>query len=137
MTTPTHKCVIAVIILLAAMRSFGQVHSQRIYAGGVSYYGDHCICSTPFRFGFWKYSYSNDARGFIITNSPGRTIQPGDTFHSGTLIYFGSTSFSVPMRPSSFLVVCVAALVFILVILVMVDFGLKYLRRRRYETLVV
>ena len=131
MTAPLHRFVIAAIMLLVAMRSFGQVYSSAIYAGGVSYYGDHCIGSAPFRFGFGEYSYSTDARGFIIMFSPGRTIQPGDTFHSETRIYFGPTSFSVPMRPLSFLVICVVALVFILA---MVDFGLKYLRRRRYET---
>ena len=131
MTAPYQKFVIAIITLLIAVRSFGQVYSVAIYSCGVSYYGDHCIGSAPLRLGFCEYSYSTDARGFTIMFSPGRTIQPGDTFHSATQIYFGPTSFSVPMRPLSFLAICAVAS---LSVLVMVDFGLKCLKRRRYET---
>ena len=134
MTASYQKFVIAITALLVVMRSFGQVYSSAIYAGGVSYHGDHCIGSAPLRLGFCEYSYSTDARGFTIMFSPGRTTQPGDTYHSATQIYFGPTSFSVPMRPLSFLAICSVALLFVLF---MVDFGLKYLRRRRYETRVV
>ena|ERR1043166_5721675 len=126
----SHKLAIVFIILLGTMRSFGEVYSSAIYAGGVSYYGDHCVGSGPFRFGYSEYSYSTDVRGYIIMFSTNRTTQPGDTFHRRTEIYFGPASFSVAMRPLPFLLVAVFGLS---VTFATGNFVWRHLRRRRHE----
>jgi len=114
------------IAFLVSWNCNAQVYSQGIFSAGTTYYGDHCIGSSPLRFGFSEYSYRTDASGQYIWYP-----QPGDTEHRRTWIYFGPTSFSVPMRPLPFLIVSGTGL---LVALALGDFGWKHLRRRRYET---
>jgi len=97
------------------------------FYGGVSYYGDHCIGSAPFRFGYSEYSYFTDSHGSTIWYSPGRTNLPSDTFHRRTRVYLGASSFSVPMRPLPLILVVGIVL---LTICGLGDIGWKYLKRK-------
>src|ERR1041385_200595 len=97
----------AAVAFLVSWNCYAQVYSAGVYSGGVTGWGGHYVGADKFRFGYSEYSYSTDARGFIIMISPGRGTQPGDTFHRRTEIYLGPASFSVPMRPLPFLLVVV------------------------------
>jgi hypothetical protein len=70
------KFVLAILLVLAAMDTFGQVYSVGAHAGGVTYYPSRWVVgSPPFRFGLEEYSYSTDAAGYIVIG--GRATQPG------------------------------------------------------------
>jgi hypothetical protein len=124
----------AAVAFLIYSDCYAGVYSQAIYSGGVSYYGDHCIGTPPLRFGYSECSFSTDRQGYIIMvsmTSPGRTAQPGDTYHRQTEFYLGPISFSVPMRPLSFLLIIIASL---LITFGFADMGWKCFRYRRSET---
>lgn len=124
----------AAVAFLVYSNCYAEVYSVAVYSGGVSYYGDHCIGSDQFRFGYSECSYSTDAEGCIIGVSmapPWRTVQPGDTYHRRTDIYLGPVSFSVPMRPLPFLLSVIASL---LIALGLGDMGWKCFKYRPNET---
>lgn len=98
MRARSQKLVLAILLVLAAMDTFGQVYSVCAHAGGVTYYPSRWVVgSPPFRFGLEEYSYSTDAAGYIIIGR--RATQPGDNFHRRTRILLGPVLFSVPLRP--------------------------------------
>jgi hypothetical protein len=116
----------AALAFLVSWNCYAQVYSQGIFSAGTTYYGDHCIGSDSFRFGYSEYSYRTDASGKYIWYP-----QPGDTEHRRTRIYVGSSSFSVPMRPLPFFLVVGISL---MAALGLGNIGWKILRRRRrYE----
>jgi hypothetical protein len=108
MTPRFQTLIIAATAFLVAVSAFGQsnVYSLNFYAGGVTYYPSRwAVGSHPFRFGLEEYSYSTDAAGYTIMFSPGRGVQPGDTYHRRTQILLGPISFSVPLRPISVVII--------------------------------
>jgi hypothetical protein len=119
----------ATVALLVSWNGFAGVYSQGIYSAGTTYYGDHCIGSGNFQFGFVEYSYLTDASGTYLMDGHPR---PGGTEHQLTRIYFGPTSVSVPMRPLPLFLIVGAVLT---TVLGLGDIGWKVLRRRRYAAL--
>ena len=130
-----HRLLVLLVVLLGARTSYGGTWNVQayIYSGGVYYSDLHAVGSPPFMLGFREYHYSTDTAGLTIMpySDVERKPQLGDRLHNCTQIYFGPSSFSIPMRPLPFLLVSGLA---VLIVLVLVDFGLKYLRRKRYET---
>jgi hypothetical protein len=132
MTPSFQKFILAALVLLAAVSSFGQVYSQGIYAGGVTYYPSRwTVGSPPFRFGLEEYSYSTDGAGYIIMISPGRATQPGDIFHWRTRILLGPVSFPVPLRQGA--VAIIGGSVVLLFGVFVATFKLRSCKLRRDE----
>ena len=135
MTASLHRLIVLLVVLLGARTSYGGTWNvdSYIYAGGVYYSHLHAVGWPSFMLGFREYHYSTDAAGLTIMpySDVDRKPQPGDRRRGYTQIYFGPFSFSIAMRALPSLLLCGFAA---LSVLALVDFGLKYLRRKRYET---
>lgn len=135
-----HRLFVLLVVLLGAWTSYcgtSNVESWNVdsyfYSGGVYYSHLHAVGWPSFMLGFREYHYATDAAGATIMpySDVERKPQPGDRRHNCTQIYFGPFSYSIAMRALPSLLGCGFAA---LAALVLLDFGLKYLRGKRYET---
>jgi len=132
MTPSFHKFMLAAFILCAAASSFGQVYSSYIYAGGVYSKTLFSFGSAPFQFGLEQYGYSTEASGYTIMASPTRQAQPGDTSQWFTRVILGPVSFSTSLRPVA--VIVIGSSIILAIGFFIASLGLRFYKRRRYET---
>jgi hypothetical protein len=102
----------------AQVYSPGTVGSHFVKTSDITYV-EKCgwsVGSPPFYFGLHEYGYSEDAAGKII--------------NPHTRVYVGPATFTVPLRPSA---VAVSGGFILVLVLILADSGLTFLRRRRYE----
>ena len=117
---------VATIVFLVSWSCYAQVYS--VDGGSRFRFADHSkvtyveVCgwsigTQPFYFGLHEYGYSMDSAGKII--------------NPRTIVYIGSTTFTVPLRRSA---VAVSGGFIMVLVLILADFGWRHFRRRRYET---